>query len=73
MVICSNCLGVRSQEPGSRMETAVGTLTEKFRHNQDLSLRLNNKVLLPISWEKVAKDSRVQGFKCLFFNRFISK
>jgi hypothetical protein len=25
-------------------------------------------VLLPISWEKVVKDSRVQGFKCLFFN-----
>jgi len=28
-------------------------------------------VLLPISWEKGAKCSRVQGFKCLILNYFI--
>ena len=30
------------------------------------------KVLLPISWEKGVKDSRVQGFECLFSNDFIN-
>ena len=34
--------------------------------------KLKKMILLPISWEKVAKDSRVQGFKCLFAKDFIS-
>jgi len=28
-------------------------------------------VLLPINWEKGVQDSRVQGFKGMFFNDFI--